>query len=278
MKRLLIIGVGYVGMELLRQLREKSYEISLTTTCKERVEELKKYSKRVLLLQPQGKDELEQWIEESDVLIILVAPNDSKSYEETYLNTAKRVCAAIKDREKPLYLLYTSSTSVCEGAGDNPVTEMTTLNPSSENGKILLETEHVYLNSNANSCILRLGGIYGPKREWVDRARRFSGLMAQGNGDKPTNSIHLDDIVSAIVFCFENTLKGIYHLVNDDHRSRRDLYDILCSSLSLPGPLWSTGPFPSSERGYKVCNQKIKDAGFVFKHQQVLLMSPLEHH
>jgi nucleoside-diphosphate-sugar epimerase len=219
-----------------------------------------------LLLQQDGKDDLEKYIEECDALVVLVAPQNSHSYEEVYLNTAKRISASLKGRKRPLHLLYTSSTSVCEGAGNDLVTEMTPLNPPSVNAKILLETEQVYLQTNANSCILRLGGIYGPNRELADRARRFSGLEMPDNGDKPTNSIHLEDIVTAILFSLENSLVGIYHLVNDDHRSRRELYDSLCASIGIPGPLWNSRPPQDGGRGYIVSNQKIKDSGFVFKH------------
>jgi nucleoside-diphosphate-sugar epimerase len=260
------VGAGYVGKELLVRLQGAPCEISITTTRPERFEELKPFGKRVLLLQPDGKDDLEKYIEECDALIVLVAPKNSHTYEETYLNTAKRISASLIGRKQPPYLLYTSSTSVCEGAGDDWVTEMTPLNPTSANAKILLETEQVYLHANANACILRLGGIYGPNREMTDRARRFSGLEMPDNGDRPTNSIHLEDIVSAILFSLKNSLTGVYQLVNDDHRSRRELYDSLCASIGIPGPLWRSVAPQGGDRGYKVSNQKIKDAGFVFKH------------
>ncbi len=266
MYNLLIVGAGYVGMALLSHLQGQHYEISITTTRPERIEELGEFGKRVLLLQPNGKDELEKYLEECDALIVLVAPRNSSSYEEAYLNTAKRISSALKSRKRPPFLLYTSSTSVCDGAESDIVTEVTALNPSADNAKILLETEHVYLNSNAKTCILRLGGIYGPKRELIDRAPRFSGVEMPGNADKPTNNIHLEDIVSAILFSLDNSLVGVHQLVNDDHRTRRELYDTLCASLGLPGPLWSRGLPERNDKGYQVSNQKIKDLGFVFKH------------
>lgn len=267
MQRLLIVGAGYVGMALLKELQTKPYEISITTTSPERVNELKQFCKRVLLLKQDGQNDLEAYIEDCDCLIILVASKHTQTYEETYLNTAKRISASLKNRTKPLHLIYTSSTSVCDGAQYEPVTEETPLNPLSENAKLLLETENVYLKSSATSCILRLGGIYGPKRELIDRARRFSGVEMQGNGDKPTNNIHLEDIVSALLFSIQNSLFGIYHLVSDDHLSRRELYDTLCASRNLPRPLWNSES--KRERGCEVSNQKIKDCGFTFKHPKV---------
>lgn len=270
MDNLLIIGAGYVGMALLSSLKGMPCTTSLTTTRRERVEELQKFGKSVLLLQPGTQDGLEECIETCDALFVFIAPKNSNNYEATYLNTAKRISAALKNRKKPPYLLYTSSTSVYEGAESNSAAETTPLNPRSENAKILRETENVYLQSNADTCILRLGGIYGPGRQLIDRARRFSGSEMSGSGDSPTNSIHLDDIVSAILFCFENSLTGIYNLVNDDHPSRKELYNNLCISNGFPLPIWNAAH--SIEKSYKVSNQKIKEAGFALKHPFILNM------
>jgi len=266
MQDVLIMGAGYVGTALIKALKGKPYELSLTTVRVERIEELKKLSKSVLLLKPGGNDGLEKQVEECDVLIVLVAPRQGESYESAYLNTAGRISDALERRERPPYLIYTSSISVCEGASVSLVTETTPLNPVSKNAKILLETEGVYLRCRANTCILRLGGIYGPGRDLTDRALRFSGREMEGNPDKPTNSIHLEDIVSAILFSLDHRQVGIYHLVNDDHRSRKELYEGLCASMQLPLPLWKSSSNRESDAGYTIANQKIKDCGFIFKH------------
>ncbi len=256
------MGAGYVGEELLRHLQTQPHEVFITTTRKERVDELSCYGYSVLL--PKEDRVFKELIDSCDGMIILVAPKNLQSYEEVYLQTAKRVSLALKDRQTSFYLLYTSSTSVCEG--NEWVTEDRILCPKSENAKILLETERYYLNCNASTCILRLGGIYGPKRELLDRAKRFSGKKMLSSGDEPTNHIHLEDIIAAIGFCLNHSLIGIYHLVNDDHTPRRELYSHLCQLIDIPYPIWSKDLSKSS---YKVCNQKIKSMGFVFKYPKI---------
>lgn len=257
--KFLVMGAGYVGTALLSLLQDKSHELSITTTREEKVEDLKAYG-NVLLL--SSKDSLKEWIDLCDGMIILVAPKNSQSYEETYLETAKTVSTALKNRKTPFYLIYTSSTSVCEGK-EGWVTEEMPLSPTSENAKILLETERQYLNSGVDACILRLGGIYGPKRELIERAKRFSGKEMSGTGSESTNHIHLDDIISAISFCIDHRLTGVYHLVNEDHTTRKELYSNLCKFAGIPSPIWSIG---LEQTGYKISNRKIKDAGFIFKH------------
>lgn len=262
--KLLVMGAGYVGEELLKNLQTQPYEVFITTTRREQVDALSYYGCSMLL--PKEAQGFKKLIDSCDGMIILVAPKNLQSYEEVYLQTAKRVSFALKDRQTPFYLLYTSSTSSLEGQQNKWVTEDMVLCPKSENAKVLLETERLYLNCNASVCILRLGGIYGPKRELLDRAKRFSGKKMPSSGKEPTNHIHLEDIITAIGFCLDHSLEGIYHLVNDDHTPRKELYSHLCQLAGIPCPIWNKD---LSKSGYKVCNQKIKSMGFTFKHPKI---------
>jgi nucleoside-diphosphate-sugar epimerase len=272
--KLLVMGAGYVGMALLKRFQDYSHEIFITTTKEERVDKLKQFGKQVIVLNSTEDKDLQQLINACDGIIVLVAPNSSQSYEETYLNSAKKISLALKNRRTPFYILYTSSTSVCEGQ-NGWVKEEMALDPGSENAKILLETEHYYLNSGASTCILRLGGIYGPNRELTDRARRLSGKEMSGTGEESTNHIHLEDIIEGIVFCLEHSLTGIFQLVNDDHTSRKKLYSGLCELLEVPSPIWNMD-LQENNCGYKVSNQKIKDAGFIFAHPTLSVSAEAE--
>lgn len=263
--KIVLMGAGYVGTALLRRMIDLSYEIYITTTREEKIETLQPYGKEVLLLKDHFNDRFQNWLLSCDALIVLVAPGTLRNYEKTYLETAKTIASVLKKREKRLHLIYTSSTSVCEGTDADWITEEMELSPLSENGKILLETEKVYLQSHADVCILRLGGIYGPQRELIDRARRLSGKEISGSGNEPTNHVHLDDIIHAIVFCLDHRLIGIYHLVNDDHPTRKELYGSLTASIDVPSPIWTS----NAQNGYRVSNQKIKQAGYAFRHPRL---------
>ncbi len=264
--KILVLGVGYVGMALLPSLKQEGHEIYVTTTKPERVETLLSYADHVLLLNGTENNGLKHYVDVCDAIIVLVAPKNSQKYEETYLDTAKSVVAALKGRKRPFYLLYTSSTSVYKGKEKDWVTEEVECNPPDENGKILVETEKLYLGL-PDSCILRLGGIYGPGRDLLKRAGYFSGKEMEDAGEAVTNHIHRDDIVSAIGFCLNHRLSGVYNLVNDDHPTRRELYTDLCQKAVLPPPVWKSGV---QHQGYNVSNQKITLAGFKFLHSRLL--------
>lgn len=247
--KLILMGAGYVGMALLRSFH-KEHEIYVTTTQADKVDLLKPYAKDVILL-TSSKD-LENVIELCDGMIVLIAPKNGQSYEETYLNTAKSLSSILEKRKKPFYILYTSSSSVYEGIENEWATEDLVLNPISEKGKILLKTENIFL-ARKGTCVLRLGGIFGPNREITKRALYFSGKEMPGTGDEPTNHIHLEDIVAGISFCLKHHLTGIYNLVNNDHPTKKELYPNVGR--------WNSN-LSHRIKGYRVSNRKIIATGF----------------
>ena len=188
--KLILMGAGDLGMALLQFLQQGSDEIYVTTTDPNKVATLRNYATDVLLLHPDDNTALRDLIDTRDAMVIIGARKGSQSYEETYLNTAKRIAKSLQHRTKPFHIIYTSSTSVYEGTESEWATEDLPLNPTAENSKILLATEELLLKS-ANTCILRLGGIHGPKRELESRAHYFSDKELPGSGNKPINHSHL---------------------------------------------------------------------------------------
>ena len=261
MVKIFLMGAGYVGMALLTHFNSSPYTLIVSTTTQERIPLLAPYCQKVVYLRETTSQELKAELDTCDCLIISVAPKNHENYQETYLETAKRVTQILHEQEKPLYLIYTSSTSVYRGSFSEKgvVNEQTPLAPLSDNGKILLATEELYLQ-HPKSCVLRLGGIYGPGRDFEKRAAKLSGKEVEGTGEETTNHIHLDDIVRGVEYCIENRLTGVYNLVNDMHPTRKELYTDLCQKLNLPPPIWKKG-LEESTPSYKVSNEKIKRAG-----------------
>jgi len=209
-------------------------------------------------------------LDQCDGMVVCAAPKNADNYSDVYVDTANAVKDLLKQRTTPFQLVYTSSTSVYQGHKTTTVFEDAIITPANEKTNILYETEKVYLSCNSSfikTCILRFGGIYGPGRDLINRAKKyFSGRNLTEDGKEPTNHIHLDDCVRSIEFAFENHLQGIYNIVNFDHPIRKDLYDGLCNSLNVPLPIWNS--MKESQHGCKciVSNKKICDTGFSFSH------------
>lgn len=263
--KLLLVGVGYVGLALAKAIQNSAYEIFIATTSPDKVQHFQSLARQVFLLDGSSPQSLKQALDRVDAVVIMVAPGSQGSYEDTYLKTACHIEACLKDRVKPLHIIYLSSTSVYEGQNAEWVNEAMDIAPLSAHTKVLAEAEKIYLK-HTSTCIFRLSGIYGPDRTLEKRALNFSGRTLKGTGNEVTNHIHLDDIVRGIVFALERCLLGVYNLSNDAHPTRNELYGELCRKLHLAPPLWDPSQPRRRASAYKVTNQKIKLCGFDFLH------------
>lgn len=267
--RIFVLGAGYIGMGIINQSKNSDDSFIASTTTKAKLSLLEKIVDKALILEGVEKEKLTEIFKECDGMIVCAAPRQQNNYEFTYLQTAKAIKSALKGRDKPFYLLYTGSTSVYGDHHGKSVDENSPRLFSSEKEKILCETEDVYLDCTTPSitvCILRLAGIYGPDREIENRAKKLSGLVMAGNGEQPTNHVHRDDILLAVQFCFKNRYAGVYNLANEDHRSRRQLYEAICRRIGVSPPIWGTEKIPEHGSNCCVSNKKICSEGFVFRY------------
>ncbi len=267
--KILLIGTGYVGKAILASWENEKDSFTATTTTESKIDAIQseKCVEKALLLNVNKNTNLSPILETCDVLIVTVAPAKNANYKETYLETALAIKRGLAGRKKAIYIVYTSSTSVYGNHQGALVDEESNRASTLENGKILSQTEDVYLSLSSplvGVCILRLGGINGPMRTLESRTLKMSKKQLEGSGKEVTNHIHLEDIPRAIEFCVIKSLKGIYNLVNDDHPTREELYRKISSLLKVPPPIWKLNRCLTPKTNAKVSNLKIKGAGFTF--------------
>jgi nucleoside-diphosphate-sugar epimerase len=269
-----IIGCGYVGYAVAQFWQQKqNFTVTATTTTPERVSTLKAVAQNVVVTQGNDLQGLKAALQNQDVVLLSIGAKGANVYEETYLQTAKNLVAILPEFSSVKQLIYTSSYAIYGDKQGAFVDEETITAPSNKNGEILQETETVLLSAastNLRVCIFRLGGIYGTGRELVKIFGRAAGTTRPGSGEDITNWIHLDDIVGAIEFARQQQLAGIYNLVDDAHLISRELLGNVLESHNLPPVIWDATV--ASNRPYNcwVSNQKIKDAGYIFSHPQII--------
>jgi nucleoside-diphosphate-sugar epimerase len=158
-------------------------------------------------------------------------------------------------------LIYTSSTSVYKENQGGIAAEDSPLEETRPHSSILVETEKTLQKLSQYGwkvCIFRLSEIYGPGRSILDRIKTLEGKKLPGDGNKYTNMIHLDDIVGAAHFAFQNNLSGIFNLSDDDHFLRRTWYDQIAEKYSLKKVEWNEALSSHHGGNKKVSNQKNK--------------------
>ena len=269
-----IMGCGYIGLETASEWSKKGYHVTATTRHPERLDELSKVAQKGIVLKGNNEEELIPLIANHDALVITISADNSEFYENAYLHTAQIFRHLALEMDLPRDLIYTSSTSVYGDHRGLWVDETSDLLGKSEQAKILTETEKLYLSLAElgwRVCILRLAEIYGPGRELSKRVRQLEGHVLPGSGDHYTNMIHKLDCAHAIDYALRHNLEGIFNLADDDHPSRKELYEAISHKFNLPAVKWDphlTGLHSGNKR---VSNHKIKKEGFVFLHPHTIL-------
>lgn len=272
MMKAAIIGCGYVGSAVARLWRTE--EVTVTTTTPDKSKMLQAIASKVVVLTGNDLQSLKQVVADRDVVLLSVGAKQRtpQTYRQAYLETAQNLVAAIKDTPGVKQLIYTSSYGILNNKSGDLVDETVSVNPSSEFGKILHQTEQVLLSvpeTKFKTCILRLAGIYGPGRELIKIFRGMAGKTRPGTGEDYTNWVHLYDIARAIDFAQEKQLQGIYNLNSDEILTTKEFFDSLFQAYNLPPITWDTSQSSTRSSNLKLSNQKIKDAGFEFAHPKI---------
>lgn len=263
----LIVGCGYVGTNIGLALQSK-HPVVVTAKSQETLCRLQSIFPFTQRLDTSNLEQFASAIDQHEIIILSLAAKDSLSYQSTYLETAKNLKAILKSPNSVRHILYTSSTSVYGEQEGKLVDESMPLFSSSLQGKILIEAEETLLSLSSEKrkvCIFRLGEIYGPGRELTKRVLSYQNKPAPGDGSFPTNMIHVEDISRAFVFAIEHQLEGVLNLIDDDHMTRKELYQTLCSQYNLPQITWDPSQKTHHSSNKIVSNAKIKNTGFTFK-------------
>ncbi|MEM8642191.1 MAG: SDR family oxidoreductase [Cyanobacteria bacterium P01_G01_bin.54] len=267
MTNVAIIGCGYVGLRVAARWQAAGLTVTGTTTRAERIPELEAVCDRAIVLHSQDQDRLKRVLHEQDTVLVAVAPSSGRSYDETYLPTARAIAALAPQLPQQPQIIYTSTYSVYGNYQGDWVTEETPPKPVTVNGETMVAAEQTYLNiPNLNVCVLRLGGIYGPGRTLERIFSRWAGKTRPGTGARWSNWIHLDDIVGAIAFAQAQKLTGLYNLVQDEILTSRDLLQQVCDRHHLAPVTWDASQPDTRAYSVRCSNQKLKAAGYELVH------------
>lgn len=271
---ILIIGCGYLGAEVAAAWKKKGHNVTVTTRSPDKLDLLAKVSQKAIVIKGNDEDEFAPLIADNEVILVTIAADHPEHYESAYLHTAQIFRHLALEMDLPRHLIYTSSTS---GYGDHHgqwVDETSELHPKSDQAKILIETEKQYLSLQElgwHVCILRLSEIYGPGRELSHRVKQLQGHTLPGTGDQYTNMVHKTDCAAAIDYALRHHLEGIYNLSDDEHPTRKELYDSVSHKFHLPRVKWDPHHTALHTGNKRVSNHKIKSEGFAFHHPTRIL-------
>ncbi|MEM6294461.1 MAG: NAD-dependent epimerase/dehydratase family protein [Myxococcota bacterium] len=207
-----------------------------------------------------------------DALHIAVAPGGADvDRRALYVEGVKRLLDAVAAHPWRR-LVYVSSTSALPNA-DGWIFESDARRPQSERGAVQRDAEDLVLaygrRRNIPTLVLRLGGLYGPGRDLGRVYRRRRDAPMAGSGKAPTNLIHVEDAVAASLAALAAPahVGGVIHVVDDDHQTRRAMYDALAQARGIEPVAWEAAVGPEAPTGKRVSNLRLKlDLGVRLKH------------
>ncbi len=257
-----VLGCGWLGLPLAKQLVQESYEVFGTTTSKDKLQQLKEEGIQPfqIALKPDViHGDIQAFLSHIDVLIINVPPRLRGSSTESFVDKMVLLYREIK-KSGLTKVLFVSSTSVY-GDLEGEVNELTPINPTTESGKQLMECEQLFQNdSNIVCTIIRFGGLIGPDRHPVTMLSKKNQLT---NGNDPVNLIHLEDCIHMILTILKNQYWGeLFNGVNPFHPSKSDYYGSEAAKRGLPPLKYQIDPTPSKAK--VVISQNFLDKGHAF--------------
>ena len=260
----MVVGAGWIGGPLANLLALRGHDVAATTRSGSPRGEPQSSVVQFLAfdVERDGAAGLIPLIEGADVVIVCWAPAGRDADRRAlYLGGAEAVAAAIAE-VPPSRLIYTSSTSALPDL-DEELDEDCDQWPTSDRGRLQREAEEVILRGGLDAgvpvAVLRLAGLYGPGRELGRIYRRDPETILQGSGCAPTNLVHREDVLQAILAALElpGTWSGVIHICSDDHRPRREIFAALARRDGLPEPVWELPAEPT--RGKSVGNRRLHD-------------------
>ncbi len=279
-KRFGVVGCGYVGTAVALHLRQQGYELTGTTTGPSRLAELCDLvdHPRILCAGDPGADF--SVLDDLDGLLISMAPTTANNKEDQYRAVYGEAVTALvealrrRPREQALHVSYLSSAGIYGDQSGAITTEQSPPDLSNTTNALLVQAENAVLDLNTpmiQTCVLRLGGIYGPGNDIPSFIRSASGQPVAKNGNHINAWVHLDDIVRGVDFALQLRLQGIYNLVDDLQLTRRELSNALCDDEGLPPVIWENHDRPGARVfNARVSNARLLQMGFSLRTRSML--------
>ncbi|SFL02342.1 Nucleoside-diphosphate-sugar epimerase [Halogranum rubrum] len=236
--RVAVLGCGYVGLELGRQLAESGHDVVGVRRSDEGLAAIEEAGFEAVRADVTDAESLAV-VPDVDWLVFAASSGGrgADAARRVYvdgLRTALEHFAARDDA--PERLVYTSSTGVYGDHDGGFVDESTPLDPTTEKTRVLAEAERVAREVAAghgiDGTVARFAGLYGPERYRLDRY--LDGPVTEGY----LNMVHRDDAAGAVAYLLEADLARdeVVLVADDEPADKWTFADWLAEQCERPEP------------------------------------------
>ena len=233
--RVAILGCGYVGLELARQLG-----------ADHKVVGVRRSEAGLAAVEETGANPVRADVTDADDLaavpdvdaVVFAASSGGRGAEaarDVYVDGLRTVIESFGARERvPDRLVYTSSTGVYGDHDGDWVDEETPLDPTTEKTEVLAEAERLAREAapehGIDGAVARFAGLYGPDRYRLDRY--LEGPVTGGY----LNMIHRDDAAGVVRFMLESTDGDLLVAVDNEPVDKWTFADWLADECGVERP------------------------------------------
>lgn len=229
LRRITIIGSGWLGLPLAQHLKKTGYQLTITCRTRPKQQSLIQQGFETLLFDSQYISDTFR-LSDCDCLLITLPP---RLKECDYAEQLQTLLTLAEQSQIPRVLFISSSSVYGDNQGD--VDETQQPSPNSPAAKIMWEFEQKLLSHHSiNASVLRLSGLFGPGRH---PGRFLAGKTDVAQPDAPVNLIHQHDCIGIISAILEQGAWG--QAINGcapHHPSRRHFYTEAARQLELTPP------------------------------------------
>lgn len=269
MRRIAIVGCGWLGVPLAKSLLQKGFWVKGSTTTLEKLPVLEKAGIEaypIVLTEKEIRGDVEAFLSNCEIVIIDIPPKLRGNATENFVSKIKQLLPYIERSSIEKVVLVSSTSVYADGTSTALlVTESTTPQPDTESGKQLLETEKLLQNNlNFKTTVVRFGGLIGEDRHPI---RFLAGRENLENPEGPINLIHQVDCIGIITeIVMKNCFGELFNAVAPFHPKRKEYYTRKALEWNLPLPHFQSntktvGKIITSEKVQKVLDysfQKIE--------------------
>jgi nucleoside-diphosphate-sugar epimerase len=230
--RTVVLGCGYVGLELGRQLRERGHDVVGVRRSDAGLDAVAGAGLDPVRADVTDPDSLPT-LPDADWLVFAASSGGrgADAARRVFVEGLGNAVDEFAGREStPERLVYTSSTGVYGDHGGDWVDEQTPLEPTTEKTRVLAEAEDVALSAPIPSTVARFAGLYGPDRYRL--GRYLEGPVTEGY----LNMVHRTDAAGAARFALEHGVDGVLLVVDDEPVSKWEFADWLADACGVDRP------------------------------------------
>ncbi len=234
-KQAFIVGCGYVGRRLARQLG-KCYNLYglVRTTTHIKLLRAVRAEPIVLNLDKFTRQDLSPvWFR--NCTLFYFAPPPAEGESDTRLHRFLNALETMPDA-----LIYISTTGVYGNSHGQVVDETTLVNPQTQRAHRRVSAEHITriwcTENKVRRVVLRVPAIYGPGRLPLERLRKREPVIREA--DAPIiNRIHVDDLVQAcLAAALNQQARGIYNVSDGNSCSMTAYIRLVAQLAGMPMP------------------------------------------